>query len=76
MQKMTSTSTVFVKLKLKPGTLERYRLPDIPYRVPAPCLKEALLDGGDLPLAEMLRGLQQQSRDGEAQWQQLEPAMH
>ncbi|MCG7400498.1 hypothetical protein [Caballeronia zhejiangensis] len=75
MQKMTSMSTDFVKLKLEPGTLERYRLPEIPYRVPAPCLKDAMLDGGDLPLAEMLRGLQQQSRDGEARWQQLEPAM-
>ena len=65
----------FAELHLKPETLARYGLPDIPYPVPATDLKSALLDKGDLPLAVMLHGLQQRSRDGEAEWQQVEPAM-
>ena len=65
----------FAELHLKPETLARYGLPDIPYPIPAADLKSALLDNGDLPLAAMLHGLQQRSRDGEAEWQQLEPAM-
>ena len=65
----------FAELHLKPETLAQYGLPDIPYPVPATDLKSALLDNGDLPLAVMLHGLQQRSRDGEAEWQQVEPAM-
>jgi hypothetical protein len=65
----------FAELHLKPETLAQYGLPDIAYPVPAADLKSALLDNGDLPLAVMLHGLQQRSRDGEAEWQQVEPAM-
>jgi len=65
----------FAELHLKPETLARYGLPDIPYPIPAADLKSALLDNGDIPLAAMLHGLQQRSRDEEAEWQQLEPAM-
>ena len=65
----------FAELHLKPETLARYGLPDIPYPVPTTALKSALLENGDLPLAVMLHGLQQRSRDGEAEWQQVEPAM-
>ena len=65
----------FAELHLKPETLARYGLPDIPYPVPTTDLKSALLENGDLPLAVMLHGLQQRSRDGEAEWQQVEPAM-
>ncbi|ODU01620.1 MAG: hypothetical protein ABS89_07050 [Thiobacillus sp. SCN 63-1177] len=65
----------FAELHLKPETLAQYGLPDIPYPVPATDLKSALLDKGDLPLAVMLHGLQRRSRDGEAEWQQVEPAM-
>jgi hypothetical protein len=65
----------FAELHLTPETLAQYGLPDIPYRVPATDLKSALLDNGDLPLAVMLHGLQQRSRDGEAEWQQVQPAM-
>jgi hypothetical protein len=65
----------FAELHLKPETLAQYGLPDIPYPVPAADLKSALLDNGDLPLAVMLHGLQQRSRDGEAEWQQVESAM-
>jgi hypothetical protein len=53
----------------------RYGLPDIPYSIPATDLVAALLDDGGLPLAMMLHGLQQRSRDGDSQWQQVEPAM-
>lgn len=65
----------FAELHLEPVTLARYGLPDIPYPFPVADLKSAVLDGGDLPLAMMLHGLQQLSRDGEAHWQQMEPAM-
>ena len=65
----------FAELHPKPGTLERYGLPDIPYPVPMADLQAALLDDGELPLAVMLYGLQERSRDGETQWQQIEPAM-
>ena len=65
----------FAELHLKPETLAQYGLPDIAYPVPAADLKSALLDNGDLPLALMLHGLQQRSRDGEADWQQVEPAL-
>lgn len=65
----------FAELHLKPETLAQYGLLDIPYPVPATDLKSALLDNGDLPLAMMLHGLQQWSRDGDTAWQQVEPAM-
>jgi len=65
----------FAELHLKPETLAQYGLPDIPYPVPAADLKSAVLDNGDMPLAVMLHGLQQRSRDGEAEWQLVEPAM-
>ena len=65
----------FAELHLKPETLARYGLPDIAYPVPAADLKSALLDNGELPLTLMLSSLQQRGRDGEAEWQQVEPAM-
>ncbi len=65
----------FKELHLKPETLAKYGLPDIPYPVPASNLKSVLRENGDLPLAVLLHGLQQRSRDGEAEWQQIEPAM-
>lgn len=65
----------FAELHLKPGTLERYGLPDIPYPVPTVSLQSALRGNEQLPLAVMLHGLQQRSQDGDAEWQQVEPAM-
>lgn len=58
----------FAELHLKPETLAQYGLP----AVPATDLKSALLDNGDLPLAVMLHGLQQRSRDGETEWQHMQ----
>ena len=60
---------------LKPGPLARYGLPDIAYPIPAGDMQSALLGDGELPLAVLLHGLQQRGRAGEAQWQQIEPAM-
>lgn len=65
----------FAEIHLKPETLERYGLPDILFPVPKAELQVALSGDGELPLAAMLHGLQQRSRDGEAQWQQVERAM-
>lgn len=64
------------ELHLKRATLEEYGLPDIAYPIPACDLEAVLLGGGDLPLALMLRGLQERSRDGEAKWPSLEPAIN
>lgn len=65
----------FAEIRLKPETLGRYGLPDILFPVPKAELQVALSGDGELPLAAMLHGLQQRSRDGEAQWQQVEHAM-
>lgn len=64
----------FVELCLKPATLALYGLPDIPYPLSVADLS-VTLDDGNLPLATMLYGLQLHSRDGETEWQQIEPAM-
>ena len=64
-----------VEIHLKPQPLASYGLPDIAYPVPTANLQAALADNGELPLAVILHGLQQRSRDGEANWQQMEPAM-
>ena len=64
-----------VELHLKPETLERYGLPDIPYPVPANSLESAQRDRGVMPLALLLHGLQQRSRNDGEEWRQLELAM-
>lgn len=63
------------ELHFKAETLNRYGLPDIAYPIPVADLQSILLEQGELPLAIMLHGLQQRSRDGNADWQQMEPAM-
>ncbi len=65
----------FAEIHLKPQALARHGLPDIAYPVPAADLQVVLADDGELPLAVMLHSLQQRSRDGEADWQQIEAAM-
>ncbi len=65
----------FADLHLKPQVLARYGLPDIAYPVPVADLQAAVADAGELPLAVMLYGLQQRSRDGQTAWQQIEAAM-
>ncbi|MGV8940022.1 MAG: ADP-ribosylglycohydrolase family protein [Lysobacter sp.] len=63
------------ELHLKPSILANYGLPDIPYPVPGTYLETVLAGDGELPLAALLHGLQHQAGDGEAIWQQIEPAM-
>lgn len=65
----------YAELHLKLDILERYGLPDIPYPIPVDDLESVLLNDQELPLAMILHGLQQRSRDGEVQWQQIEAAM-
>lgn len=65
----------FAELHLREATLERNGLPNIPYPVPPTALESAARAGGELPLPLLLFGLQERSRDGEAPWRELEPAM-
>ncbi|MBX3739973.1 MAG: ADP-ribosylglycohydrolase family protein [Akkermansiaceae bacterium] len=65
----------FTDLTLKAETIERFRLPDIPYPVAADALDYALESGGGLPFAAMLHGLQQRSDESGADWMAMEPAM-
>ena len=65
----------WVELHLKPATLKRYGLPDIPYCITQTDLPAVILGEEDLPLALLLNGLQQRSRDGGVQWHEVEPAM-
>jgi len=62
-------------LHLKADVLERYQLPDIAYPIRKSDLTVCLEESGSLPVASLLHGLQQRSRDGAAEWQQVEPAM-
>lgn len=63
------------EIHLKPEILARYGLPDIPYPVPLGDLQAALSQGGELPLAVMLRALQQHGAEGGVAWRQYETAM-
>lgn len=65
----------FVELMLKPEALERYGLPAMAYPVPKQALFDAIGTGSDLPLPQMLFGLQQKSARDCPDWQSLELAM-
>lgn len=64
-----------VDLNLKPSTLARYGLPDMAYPIPQWALQEAFGNGGELPLAAMLCGLQIRAEAGDVEWTSLERAM-
>lgn len=66
--------TIF-ELRLKPTTLAQYNLPDILYPMSLGSFDAALGGDGELDFGQMLYQLQKRSRDGDADWQQLEPAM-
>jgi hypothetical protein len=68
-------SSALVMLRFKGAALEQLGLPDIDYPVPSELVEQALASDGELPLAEMLFGLQLHSRQGATDWQALEPAM-
>lgn len=61
-----------IDLRLKPGTLALYDLPDILYPMPL----EAMSGDGELPFALMLDQLQQRASEGASDWRTIEPALH
>ena len=62
-------------IRLKTATLAQYDLPDILYPVSLANFGAALSADGNLPFAPILYQLQVRSRAGDADWQNLEPAM-
>jgi ADP-ribosylglycohydrolase len=65
----------FTDLTFKAETLERLRLPDIPYPVAVDALDSTLGNDGGLPFAALLHGLQKRSDERGADWMAMEPAM-
>lgn len=64
-----------LELRLKPSTLEQYRLPDILYPMSLESFNATLGGEAELDFGLMLYQLQVRSREGDADWQHLEPAM-
>lgn len=64
-----------LELRLKPAMLARYNLPDILYPMSLESFDAALGSDAELDFGMMLYQLQMRSRDGDADWQHLEPAM-
>ena len=64
-----------LELRLKPATLAHYNLPDILYPVSLKSFDTALGGDAQLDFGMMLYQLQMRSLDGDADWQNLEPAM-
>ncbi len=62
-------------LQLGYELLARYGLPDIEYPLRTAALPEAVGNGGEVPFAELLFGLQQSAADGDRDWKALEPAL-
>jgi len=65
----------FIEIHLKPQTLERYRLPDIPYPITIEDLQTNLDNHDGPPFATLLYNLQLRSQHDCPHWQELEPAM-
>lgn len=63
-----------IELHPRPDALDVLGLPAIPYPVALPVFQAAVANDGELPLAEMLHGLQLRAAHG-PDWQRLEPAM-
>ena len=64
------------ELRLKPGILEHYQLPDIGYPIPIDRLEQVITIGGNFPLELLLHGLQQKSQVGDDDWQVIENAIN
>ncbi|GGK10047.1 hypothetical protein [Luteimonas terricola] len=64
-----------IELHPKPDALHGLGLPAIPYPVALPAFQAAVANDGELPLADMLHGLQLRAADAAADWQRMEPAM-
>ena len=65
----------FIEIHLKPQTLQRYGLPDIPYPITIDDLQATLDDEKGPPFATLLYNLQKRSEYDCPHWQELEPAM-
>jgi hypothetical protein len=65
----------FIEIHLKPQTLERYGLPDLPYPFTIDDLQASLDDDEGPPFATLLYNLQKRSEYDCPHWQKLEPAM-
>ena len=65
----------FIEIEFKPKTLEKYRLPNIPYPLHKNAITAAIVREEELPLAALLKGLQAKSVYSETPWISLEPAM-
>lgn len=63
-----------IELHPAADALDVLGLPAIPYPVALPVFQAAVANDGELPLADMLHGLQLRAAHG-ADWQRLEPAM-
>ena len=64
-----------IELHPKPDALHGLGLPAIPYPVALPAFQAAVANDGELPLADMLHGLQRRAAAPTADWRRLEPAM-
>ena len=64
-----------VVIRLKPGILLLYNPPDIIYPMSLTALDNALGEGGDWSISSMLFELQIRAREGDVDWQYLEPAI-
>ena len=64
-----------LEIRLKPDTLEQFALPDILYPMSLQSFDHALGGEAELDFGQMLYQLQKFSRQGDADWQLLEPAM-
>ena len=64
-----------IDVRLKPEILEQFGLPDILFPMSLETFEATISGDGDWPFASMLFHLQQRSRDGGANWMELEPAM-
>jgi hypothetical protein len=64
-----------IELHPTPDALDGLGLPAIPYPVALPAFQAAVANDGELPLADMLHGLQLRAAAPGADWQRMEPAM-
>src|SRR5690606_31133801 len=64
-----------IELHPRPDALDLLGLPAIPYPVALPAFQSAVANDGELPLVDMLRGLQRRAAAPDADWQRLAPAM-
>ncbi|QDW66023.1 hypothetical protein [Luteimonas granuli] len=64
-----------IELHPRPDALSGLGLPAIPYPVALQTFQAAVANDGELPLADMLHGLQLRAARPGADWQRMEPAM-